>query len=204
MTACGWSPSPAWAHEVIAMAEDAFAEALENRDGLLWVKRGLTDDSYKKYVNRNVPGHSDDNFNLATFGDSLLKFALTSLLLDCREQLSKARQEYESDMVLVTVIGKHYRIADYMLYDRNDRNIATDYVWSPKEPSKGKSKKSRNDDNSHKHIATAVEGVLGGIYKEHGDLGEILEIVRRWIDMIDSERSISKAVRHPDLLRNAV
>ena len=171
------------------MAEDAFEAALRNRDSLSYVKRGLTDDSYKKYTNSNVPGHQGDNSDLATLGDSLLKFMLTFILMDREERLSKARQRYETDEVLTKVIGKHYCILDFMLYDRKDPNFPKDYGWAPKG--------SNMEDRPHKHIATAVEGVLGGIYMQHEDLQEIEGIVRHWKDLIDSENSLDEAVRHP-------
>jgi dsRNA-specific ribonuclease len=175
------------------MAEDAFAEALENREDLSWVRRGLTDESYKKYVNDNVPGHSNDNFELATLGDSLLKFTLNLILLDTKPKLTEARKDYETDEVLVRVIGRHYHIVDYMYFDRNDANIARDYGWMPDaEP-----RKKKNEDPPHKHIATAVEGALGGLYMQHRDFAEIKAIVEKWISLIDAENKVSEAVRHP-------
>ncbi|WII09689.1 ribonuclease III domain-containing protein [Methanomassiliicoccales archaeon LGM-DZ1] len=171
------------------MAEDAFAEALEDRENLPWVKRGLTDGSYKKYTDMNVPGHGSDNSDLATLGDSLLKFMLTLMLMDREEQLSKARQRYETDEVLTKVIGRHYGILGFMYYDRKDPNFPRDYGWEPKG--------SANEDRPHKHVATAVEGTLGGIYMEHRDMEEIRGIVERWKSLIDTESKLQEAVRHP-------
>ncbi|MGI6009024.1 MAG: ribonuclease III domain-containing protein [Methanomethylophilus sp.] len=169
------------------MAEDAFAEALENREKLPWVKRGLTDRSYKKKINHNVSGDSDNNFELATVGDALLKFSLSMILLDRVDQLTKKREVYECDKNLVKIIGKHYHIADYILYDSDNKDILMDYRWDVEE----------GEDPPHKHIATAVEGALGGLYMEHKDLDEIFAIVRKWIDLVDTENKVSEAVRHP-------
>lgn len=166
--------------------EDPFSKALSDRDSLQWVGRALTDKSYKKYSNQNVPDNSMTNADLATYGDALLKFVLCGILLGRSEQMSVDKSKYEQDRTLVTVIGKHYRIMDYLKYDRDNNKIAVDYNWAP-----GSGKKDR----SHKHIATAVEAVLGAIYKQHGDMDEIVDIVERWISMVDEENRITDAVR---------
>lgn len=161
-------------------------DLLSNGRDLPWMKRALTDRSYKKFVNCNVPDNSMTNSDLATYGDALLKFALCSILLDRPGHMSVSKSHYESDKTLVTVIGKRYRIMDHLLYDRDDRNIASDYNWSPG---------SGNEDRRHKHIATAVEAVLGAIYKEHGDMDEIISIAEHWVSVVDEEDRITDAIR---------
>ena len=166
--------------------DDVFSDMLSNGRDLPWMKRALTDRSYKKFVNCNVPDNSMTNSDLATYGDALLKFALCSILLDRPGHMSVSKSHYESDKTLVTVIGKRYRIMDHLLYDRDDRNIASDYNWSPG---------SGNEDRRHKHIATAVEAVLGAIYKEHGDMDEIISIAEHWVSVVDEEDRITDAIR---------
>ncbi len=167
-------------------SDDVFLDMLTKGRELRWMKRALTDKSYKKVENRNVPGNGTTNADLATYGDALLKFALCSVLLDGSDQLSVSKAHYESDRTLVTVIGKHYDIIQYLQYDRDDKKIARDYNWSPG---------SGNTDRGHKHIATAVEAVLGAIYKERGDMDEIIGIARSWVCMVDENDRITDAVR---------
>lgn len=168
------------------MKEDPFALALRERDSRPWVRRALTDKSYKKAVNDTVTENSGNNADLATYGDALLKFAYCSILLDRSNQMSVDKSGYESDRVLVTVVGKHYGIFSRLIYDQKDPNILPDYNWTPN---------ASNEDPKHKHIATAVEAVLGALYQEHGDMAEIIDLARSWKDMIDGAANVRDAVR---------
>ena len=158
---------------------DHFENFLKNGGKNAWRKRALTDRSFKPIYQRIYRRPLEDrrvNTELATFGDALLKLALCEILLDRVKKLSVVKSEYERDVALVR-IGEHYRILDYLHYNRQDPNIPQDYDVKPA------------DDDDHKFIATAVEALLGAIYKVHRDMREIVLIVRGWMEIIDGEGS---------------
>lgn len=103
----------------------------------------------------------------------MLKLALCEILLDRAEKLSETKSRYERDTALVKV-GEHYQILNYLHYDRYDPHIPQNYAVS------------EWDDDDHKYIATAVEAVLGAIYKTYRDMRMIVEIVRRWMQWTDA------------------
>ncbi len=152
---------------------DKFEAFLKNETKNKWRTRALTDKSFKPIYQKKHKrplGDQQVNTELATFGDAVLKLALCEILLDRTQQLSVTKSLYERDTTLVR-IGEHYGILDYLNFDRNDPNIPQNYDVRPE------------DDDDHKFIATAVEAVLGAIYKSNGDMGEIVLIVRGWVKL---------------------
>ena len=132
--------------------------------------RALTCKSYGKvYQNKRhqLLNSNQTNYELATYGDALMKFALCSLFLDKVEQLSEFKKEYEEDKFLIEVVAKHYNLLDYMNFDRDDEKIPQKYL-------------SETKNNSTKYIATTVEAVLGAIYQEKNDFNCICKLIKSW------------------------
>lgn len=130
--------------------------------------RALTCKSYGEVYKRE---HHEElksiqhNYELATYGDALLKFALCSLLLDKCKQLTEEKKQYETDKFLIETVAKHYRLLDYMNFDTEDKKILQEYKYHKKKT---------------KYIATTVEAVLGEIYRQNKDFQEICELVESW------------------------
>lgn len=116
---------------------------------------------------------TNTNFELATYGDALLKFALCSILLDKEEKLSENKKKYETDEFLIERVAKHYNLLKYMNFDREDKGILQEYIFDKKDKTK--------------YIATTVEAVLGAIYKENNNFKSIFNLVKSWIDLKDKE-----------------
>lgn len=148
--------------------EDLFAYWIENKDKSKWVERALVDRSYKN-VNHDLKD-IETNSDLSTYGDAVLKLCLSEILFDKAEQLSKKREEYESDKFLVSVIAKHYELLSYIKTDGNDQNMKRDYLYDGR----------KKNNNPRKYIATAVEAMIGAIYKEIKDLTPIIELLENW------------------------
>ena len=113
------------------------------------------------------------NEDIATLGDSVLKIYLTEILYDKKEKdndISQIRQKYECDKNLVSVVAKHYDLIKYIDYDNKDSNIPDDYVYL---------------DTKHKYIATAVEALLGAIYKDDVMKNKIKGLIISWMNLID-------------------
>ncbi|MDE7394872.1 MAG: hypothetical protein K2M95_01970 [Clostridiales bacterium] len=137
--------------------------------------RALTCKSYKKVYENNSHeslANNKTNFELATYGDALMKFALCSLLLDKVEQLSEYKKKYEEDKFLIEVVAKHYKLIDYMNFDRDDEKIPKKYVSY-----------EAGNNNPTKYIATTVEAVIGAIYHEKQDFDSICELIKSWWDL---------------------
>ena len=148
--------------------QDLFMYWLENKDKSRWVERALTDRSYKN-VNHNLKD-SETNSDLSTYGDAVLKLCLSEILFDKAEQLSKKREEYESDKFLVSVVANHYELLNHIKTDENDQNMKRDYLYDGR----------KKNNNPRKYIATAVEAVIGAIYKETGNLNKVITIIEGW------------------------
>ena len=162
--------------------EDLFEKYLNNETGNTAHRcRALTARSYKN-IDHSL-SDQDDNDELATYGDALLKHALCELLFDNVKNITVEKQDYESDEVLVKVIARNYDLLDHMRFDKNDPKIPKDYNYYKKED---------RDDNSkspHKYIATAAEALLAAIYLDHGcDMNCVREIVARWKQLIDQAK----------------
>ena len=114
------------------------------------------------------------NRELATYGDALLKFVLSELLLDQVGNITEEKKKYESDEVLVKVIARHYDLCRYIRLDDSNDDIPRDYEYT------------ESKHKSYKYIATAVEALLAAYYLDHGkELGLICKIVEKWKDVID-------------------
>ena len=149
-----------------------------------WIQRALTDDSYKKEYERNnhIKFEGKTNFELATLGDAVIKSCLSNILLDNVTKLSKAKEEYEKDSVLVKVIAKHYNLVDYIKKDTLDEKKPIDYNYIEK----------KGNNNPHKYIATAVEAVIGAIFKETNNIDAINQLIAEWKKLIDTSTEIVK------------
>lgn len=131
--------------------------------------RALTCKSYGEVYKREHHCEIDPratNFELATYGDALLKFALCSLLLDKCTQLTETKKDYETDKFLIETVAKHYGLLDYMNFDRSNDKILQRY--------------EAFENENTKYIATTVEAVLGAIYQQNKDFQEICELVEGW------------------------
>ena len=150
-------------------------------------KQALTDTSYKN-IDHSFSDY-DTNFELATYGDAVLKLALCKIYRDRKnagikfsDNLSKWKEKHESDEVLVRVISKHYNLLNFLRYDEKgngkpEEQKPHDYDYQ------GKNAKRR-----YKYIATAMEASIAAVYLENGE-NEVIEIVKQWIEWIDESKS---------------
>ena len=152
-------------------------------------KQALTDKSYKK-----TPNNQDCkiNFELATYGDAILKCVLSKIYFKREDEdnfgfkgkLTEWKKQYESDEVLVRVVAKHYKLLKFLKYDKKGNG-------KPKEQKPRNYKhKGQNDKDRHKYIATAMEACIAAVYIENGE-NEVIEIVKKWIRWIDKETNSS-------------
>ena len=141
-------------------------------------KQALTDKSYKK-----TPNNQDCkiNFELATYGDAILKCVLCKIYFEREDEdnfwfkgkLTEWKKQYESDEVLVKFIARHYDILNFLNFDRDDTKKPYNYDYQ------GKNAKRR-----YKYIATAMEASIAAVYLENGE-NKVIEIVKQWIEWID-------------------
>ena len=150
---------------------DLFEEYLNKRDSYELVKRALTDKSYRKIKPELL--NKEINTDLATYGDAVIKLCFCEILLDNSDKLTNEKSTYESDKYLVDVVAKHYDLLKYINKDNVDVKLALDYNYD--------NHKSKNG-NSAKYIATAVEAMIGAIYKETKDLDSIVELLKTWME----------------------
>lgn len=162
-------------------ATDLFQEYLDRADDP-WRTRALTDRSF----DYRVP-ESQTNVTLATYGDALLKFALCEILLDDFEELTIEKAKYESDVSLIKV-AEHYGLIGYLRFDRRDPRYPQDYRTRKIKADATKTQRGnvRAFNHRRKYIATAMEAILGAIYKNHRDFDEIKIIVRGWMKILNA------------------
>lgn len=160
---------------------DLFEEYLGKKESSTWVKRALTDKSYKnEYKRINEKDYKGKiNKDLATYGDAVIKLCILELKLDNTDKLTNDKSFIESDENLVKVIAKHYKMLEYIRVDDNDKKIKHDYDYIKPPKTTGKNRKR----SPHKYIATAVEAMIGAIYKEEGKLEPIIELIDSWCKM---------------------
>ena len=160
---------------------DKIEELLNNpKTGLQ--KQALTDKSYKK-----TPNNQDCkiNFELATYGDAILKCALCKIYFErenkdnfgFKGKLTEWKKQYESDEVLIKLIARHYDILNFLNFDSGDTKKPQDYKYEDK-----------NAKRRYKYIATAMEACVAAVYIENGE-SEVVEIVKQWIKLIDESKS---------------
>lgn len=158
--------------------QDLFQEYLEKKDKNELVQNALTDSSYKAFAQNGVKKKKDpdkfaevhsitDNQNLSTLGDAVIKLCYCDLLLE-DEKLTKTKEKLESDKVLVEKVAEHYDLIKYINKDDNNSDLPRDYAY------KGE---------GYKYIATAVEAMVGAIYKDKNrDLKPIIKLLKSWMD----------------------
>lgn len=147
--------------------------------------RALTDTSYKN-IEHSLKD-DDTNFELATYGDAILKFALSKIYFSestHEEGLSKWREKYESDEVLVKVIAKHYKLLKYLDFDKVGNGKPEEQMPQDYEH------RGQSDNNRHKFIATAMEACLAAVYMEN-DENAVLALVENWIQWIDDAKKLA-------------
>ncbi len=154
---------------------DLFEKYLQKEELSYWVHRALTDKSYKAEYERenHKPFNGAVNTDLGTYGDGVIKLGFLELLLDSGCKLTEEKSQWESDKYLVEKVAKHYQIIEKKLIHKNtkDENLPNDYNY---EDTPGENK------NRHKYIATAIEAMIGAIYKETNDLKSIIELLDSW------------------------
>ncbi len=164
---------------------DLFSDYIINGTGK-WHKRALTDRSMMYSGLRE----EETNAVLATYGDALLKFAYCEILLDTVEELSEEKAKYESDVSLVR-IAEHYRLLEYLDFKKDDPQIPQDYQTREIEKNFGIKKKQRirQFNRKRKYLATAIEAILGAMYKDGYTFPQIVQIVCGWKEILEA---------HPD------
>ena len=166
---------------------DIFEEYINKKNESSWVKRALTDPSFNDYRKRGVK-KGDPNFSelntplpvntdLATYGDAVIKLCYLEIMFDKEKKLTEAKSKVESDEYLVDVVARHYDLLNFIDRDKEDKKRPNDYNYS-----------SYNNTNNNpcKYIATAVEAVIGAIYKETKDLKPIIELLNNWLELQNS------------------
>jgi dsRNA-specific ribonuclease len=79
---------------------------------------------------------------------------------------------------LVESIARHYKLLEYIRFDKSDKNIPQNYDY------KGPSKHGK--DSPHKYIATAVEALIAAIYLDNKeDFSLVVKIAEHWKTLID-------------------
>lgn len=166
---------------------DLFSEWLKKKKSSKWIKRALTDRSYKDIYRKEYGCEMPDNqtnFELATYGDAILKMGLMKILIDKNiSQPTEKKKDYESDRSLVIYIASKYNLLSEMKYNEEIINIK-DYKYDKyyKIDKNGKKK-----GNHCKFIATCVEAMIAAIYIETDKFDLIVELLKDWISFIDSE-----------------
>lgn len=161
---------------------DLFEEWLNKKDTSKWVKRALTDPSFNNYRANGVTKRAPDyeakhtplpvNTDLATYGDAVIKFCYSALLLDTTKQLTEDKKKVECDKYLVDTVARHYKLLSYIDKDPRNRELPDDYDYE----SHGGTNK-----NPCKYIATAVEAMVGAIFQETRNLSGIIGLLDSWL-----------------------
>ena len=156
---------------------DLFEKFLADKNST-WVKRALTDSSYKKeFEQRNHrPFDGETNKDLSTYGDAIIKICYLDLMLDKEEKLTVEKSKVESNKFLVDKVARHYNLLKYIITDPNDKEMPRNYEYIERPKIKGQSRKQ----SPHKYIADAVEAVIGAIFKETNDLRGIIMLLDSW------------------------
>ena len=116
----------------------------------------------------------ETNADLATYGDAVIKLCFLELMLDKEKKLTIGKSKVESDNYLVSVVVSHYDLIKHIDRDTADSKMPNDYKYNNHE---GK------NHNPHKYIATAVEAMVGAIYKGTKDLNFIIELLKSWMKL---------------------
>ena len=105
---------------------DIFHKYLKSEEK--YIKIALTDSSYKNYCEKHNLSFCDDNKNLATLGDAIIKFVYAKMLYnECKnKKYSKEIEKYITDEKLVRIASKYYLI-QYIDLDEDDDKISLNY-----------------------------------------------------------------------------
>ncbi len=170
-------------------------EELLNDKATVLQKRALTDISSKNID--HALSDDETNFELATYGDAVLKLALCKIYRDRKnagikfsDNLSKWKEKYENDKVLVRVVAKHYKLLNFLKYDEKGNGIPEE------QKPRDYDHKVKDDNDRHKDIATAMEACIAVVYIENNvndvnGVKEVIKIVEQWIQWIDEEENSS-------------
>ena len=153
---------------------DLFEEYLNKKGKSKWVDRALKDNSYRN-VDHSL-NRQDINRDLATYGDGVIKLCYLELMLDKESKLTIEKSKVESDEYLVDTIARHYELLKYIETDLNNKDLKRNYDFIKPSKTEGGNKK----DSPHKYIATAVEAMIGAIFKEINELKPIIELLDSW------------------------
>ncbi len=155
---------------------DLFKKWLNKENESNWIRRVLIDSSYKNEFQRENREEYKGQINtdLATYGDALIKFCYSEILLDESEKLTEERAHYESDKYLVKYVAGHYNLLKHIIKDKKDPNLPNDYNYE---------NNASENKNRHKYIATAVEATIGAIYRVEPDLESLKSLLKSWMKL---------------------
>jgi dsRNA-specific ribonuclease len=151
---------------------DLFEDWLTQKNQAELIQRALTDSSYINRLQREKKSPTKVNKELATLGDSILKFGLSIIFFDNCKNITEKKKKYEEDEFLVSVIARKYDLLKYIYLDDQNYEIPQDYNFL-KHQKRGKK-------SPHKFIATAVEAMIGAIYLETKDLEAVIKLIESW------------------------
>lgn len=144
------------------------------------IEYALTDKSYKSVYSKEhheILPKNKTNFELATYGDAILKMCIMEILYDNKiEKPTEEKKKYESNKALVLIAEKY----DLIKNIKTDGNRVNNYDYDNK---KNKSKKG----NKCKYIATCVEAIIAAIYINTGNLYKLKELICSWMNYIDKK-----------------
>lgn len=161
---------------------DIFSKYLNMENQPDIIERALTDKSYKdiyqKQHHKEMP-EEECNFELATYGDAILKMCLMQILIDQVSKPTEVKKKYESDRSLVMFIASKYKLNDKIKLSPqvkiNDYNYDSHY----------KEKENKKKGNKCKYIATCVEAMVAAIYMEEKSLEPLVKLIEEWKKIID-------------------
>lgn len=159
---------------------DLFETWLNKEKESKWIKRALTDKSYKDiYQKKYHEGLPEDevNYELATYGDAILKMCLMKILIELNKpKPTEEKKRYESDRSLVKYIASKYDLIKFIHMNEEGKVKDYDYDNYCKKDSDGKIKGNRC-----KYIATCVEALIAAIYIEEKSIDPIIELIQEWM-----------------------
>ena len=94
------------------------------------------------------------------------------------DQLSVKKEKYEKYETLVKVIAKYHCMLNYININPNDDKFVKYHNYEYF--------RNGNKVSPHKYIATAVEAMIGAIYKEEKKLEPKIELIRKWKELVDN------------------
>lgn len=140
------------------------------------IEYALTDKSYKSVYSKehheNLPKNKT-NFELATYGDAILKMCIMDILYDKKiEKTTEEKKKYESDKALVLIAEKYNIICKI----KTDGKRVKSYDYEHNKTKKG---------NKCKYIATCVEALIAAIYINTRNIDKLKKLTNKWMEYID-------------------